>query len=576
MSLKFKITSDSRRKKLKYLLSQKKFIRVMEVHSGISGLIAESVSIDTPEGKIEFDAFWESSLTDSAVKGLPDAEIVGNYSRIHTIEEVMNVTSKPIIVDGDTGGASSQFEYFVRQLERIGVSAVIIEDKIFPKRNSLDQEAKQTLEDPIQFSQKIEWGKAAQITQDFMIIARLESLIANFGLDDALKRAKMYINAGADGIMIHSKEEHPDQVIEFSKKYNELCQEIGRRPFLVCVPSTYNLIKDKNLADYGFNIIIHANHLLRASIQAMENVAKTLLSHDRGFEAETLCVSVKDVFHKVGFDVVKSKDLQNSLSNQFPVIIPAAGKDPLLKTMPKSLIQISGQTIIQRQLANIKKAGLTKTVVVTGFEKSQFSTLSNHSDIIFCENPAYMKKYSLHSLFCAEKFMHKGFVLIYSDILFDHQILTNLVQANEDIVLAVDSSYRYHKHDVHKKLDLVVFQRHHSKNPRSLIPSKCIDLKSVGKNISLDKADSEFIGMAFFSEEGAKILRKVYYDCYQDKTSTFHEAPNFDMASEVDILQEIIDRGFKVSGMEVYQGWMEIHNHSDINIANQELTNNTL
>ena len=571
MSLVYKTTPDSRRNKLKQLLIKKNFLRIIEVHSGLSAIIAESMFIEKMNNKIEFDGFWESSFTDSAVKGLPDAEIVGNYSRLHTIDEIFNVTSKPMIVDGDTGGSSSQFEYFVRQLERLGVSAVIIEDKIFPKRNSLDQDASQVLDDPVIFSQKIIRGKAAQITQNFMIIARLESLIAGFGIEDALNRAKMYIEAGADGIMIHSKSEHPNQVIEFAEKYNTLCKKIGHRPYLVCVPSTYNLIQDESLAEYGFNIIIHANHLLRASVKAMKNVALMLLSNDRGFEVETVCTPVKDVFSQVGFDVIKSKDLEYSLTSQLSAIIPAAGKDPILDSIPKSLIKISGQTILERQLANIKTTGVQKTALVAGYKKEGFKKIQENSNIVLYENPNFLEKHSLHSLFCAEKSMHKGFLLIYSDILFDPGILTDLLKTEEDIVLAFDSSYRYHKHDIHKKLDLVIYKRHHSRHPRSLFPSKSIEIKKIGKNIPIEEADSEFIGIAYFSEEGAKILRKVYHDCYQDKKNPFHEATSFDQASELDILQEIIDRGFKVTGIEVYQGWMEIHNQSDIEIANQEL-----
>ncbi len=209
MTLLNNILPEDRRGKLRALLIEKKTVRVMEAHNGLSGLIANNTQVEGESGnkKIlrEFDALWESSLTDSASKGHPDIEVVSFDSRLQTINEILAVTRKPMIVDGDTGGEANSFEYTVTKLERAGVSAVIIEDKVFPKRNSLESGTQQTLQEPEVFAQKIARGKKIQATSDFMIIARLESLIAGHGLEDALKRARIYLKAGADGIMIHSK-----------------------------------------------------------------------------------------------------------------------------------------------------------------------------------------------------------------------------------------------------------------------------------------------------------------------------------------------------------------------------------
>ena len=306
------VTPADRLKALKECIARKGFARLLEAHSGLSGIIAESASVLKDGQVIEYDGIWESSLTDSAIKGLPDASIVGNDSRSHTIDEILNVTTKPIVVDGDTGGDPAQFEYLVKRLERLGVSAVIVEDKVYPKRNSLDVSASQTLEDPIVFADKISVGRRVAISDDFLIIARLESLIAGTGIQDALERTEQYVLAGADGIMIHSYKRDPGEILTFADGYERLCRRLGRRPILVSVPTTYNSITDAELAATGFNIIIHANHLLRAAYKAMVEAAHTILASGHSLEAESLCASVPEIFSSVGFDRIAREDRERS------------------------------------------------------------------------------------------------------------------------------------------------------------------------------------------------------------------------------------------------------------------------
>jgi phosphoenolpyruvate mutase len=572
VTLQYKITPDERRRKLRQLIEQKAFVRMIEAHNGLSALVGQIACIERGDQVVEYDGFWESSLTDSAAKGLPDAEIVGNPSRLHTIDEILNVTSKPMIVDGDTGGSATQFEYFVRSLERLGVSAVIIEDKVFPKRSSLDASVRQTLEDPETFAQKIARGRAARTTDDFMVIARLESLIAGLGIEDAFMRARKYIEAGVDGIMIHSKSDSPGGILAFADAYDEFCKQFDRRPILVCVPTTYNLITDVELAEHGFNVIIHANHLLRSAYKAMLQAAETILSSDRGFEAEPLCASVPAVFAQVGFDQVRSKDREYSKIQRLSVIIPAAGQDPVFTQTPKSLIEIAGRPILRHQLESIRKVGIGQVVVIRGYKGEQFDEFSDEGNLIFSDNDQYAAKHSLHSLFCAEEYMERGFVLAYSDILFEEDILRRLIATEADIVLAVDNSYRYHRHKVDKMLDLVVSRGKRSTHHRSLHPVKRTEITQIGKNINVGKADYEFTGIAYFSQEGARILRKVYHDCLATVDGPLHEADSFARAGVTDLLQEVIDRGFTVQGLEIYQGWMEIHKGEDVEIAAAELS----
>ena len=317
MTLGNRVTPAERLRALRQCITTKGYARILEVHSGLSGIIAESAKVQQDGQVIEYDGLWESSLTDSGTKGLPDASIVGPDSRAHTIDEILNVTTKPIMVDGDTGGDTTQFEYLVKRLERLGVSAVVVEDKVYPKRNSLEASARQELEDPAVFAEKIEAGKAVALSDDFMIIARLESLIAGTGLQDAVERAEQYIQAGADGIVIHSYKRRPDEVLAFAEIYEVICRRLGRRPILVSIPTTYNSITDAELAAHGFNVIIHANHLLRAAYKSMVQAASTILTNGRSAEADSLCAAVPEIFSCVGLDRISRRDQERSRAPRF-------------------------------------------------------------------------------------------------------------------------------------------------------------------------------------------------------------------------------------------------------------------
>ena len=286
------ITPQMRMKSLKEMIYSKKPVRILEAHNGLTGLIVEKTKVEK-NGKIrEFDGMWVSSLCDSTAKGKPDIELVDLTSRLNTINDILEVTTKPIIVDGDTGGQIEHFIYTVKTLERLGVSAIIIEDKTGLKKNSLfGTEVRQTQDTIEHFCAKIRAGREARVTSDFMIISRIESLIANAGMDDAIKRAKAYIEAGADGIMIHSKEKDGAEIIEFCEKYSHL---ENRVPIIV-VPTSYNFMKESQLIELGINVIIYANHLLRSAYPAMINTAKSILENERSKEASENCMSIKEI-----------------------------------------------------------------------------------------------------------------------------------------------------------------------------------------------------------------------------------------------------------------------------------------
>ena len=285
-------TPQMRMKSLKKLIYSKKPVRILEAHNGLTGLIVEKTKVEK-DGKIkEFDGMWISSLCDSTAKGKPDIELVDLTSRLNTINDILEVTTKPIIVDGDTGGQIEHFVYTVKTLERLGVSAIIIEDKTGLKKNSLfGTDVDQTQDTMEHFSDKIRAGREARVTSDFMIISRIESLIANAGMEDAINRAKAYIEAGTDGIMIHSKEKDGKEIIEFCRLYNEFENRVP----LIVVPTSYNFMKEDELMELGINVVIYANHLLRSAYPAMVNTAKSILENERSKEASINCMPIKEI-----------------------------------------------------------------------------------------------------------------------------------------------------------------------------------------------------------------------------------------------------------------------------------------
>ncbi len=283
---------DVRRGRLRRLLQLKPLATAIEAHSGITGLIAEKTVVYSDGRANQFDAMWVSSLCDSTAKGKPDIELVDMSSRMRTIDDIMEVTTKPIILDGDTGGLTEHFVYNVRTLERVGVSAVIIEDKTGLKKNSLfGTEVEQTQDSIESFCAKIRAGKQNQKTPDFMIIARIESLILEKGMEDALRRATAYVAAGADGIMIHSRRKEPDEIFEFVSRFREQDQQT----VLVVVPTSFHQVTEEEFEKRGVNIVIYANQLTRSGFPAMQKAAQTILTHHRAKEADELCMSIKDI-----------------------------------------------------------------------------------------------------------------------------------------------------------------------------------------------------------------------------------------------------------------------------------------
>ena len=290
---------QNRVSRLRRLMRTKDIVRVLESHNSLTGLIVENLKIIKKKNVLEFDGMWSSSLTDSATKGKPDNSSVDFSSRISSLNDMMDVTTKLLIFDADNGGQLEHLPFLIRSLERSGVSAIIMEDKVGLKKNSLFKNQTNTKQDkPELFSKKINKICKSRSSKDFLVIARIESFILGKGINDALKRAEIYSKAGADGILIHSKEKTPKEIFSFAKRFKKSKNFIP----LVSVPSTYSKVHEKDLIKNGFKIVIYANHLLRAAYPAMEFAAKKILENGRSFDIENKIIPINKIINLIKND----------------------------------------------------------------------------------------------------------------------------------------------------------------------------------------------------------------------------------------------------------------------------------
>lgn len=309
MTLANHVLPDQRRGLLAHRLKSGDNLRLIEAHSGLSALIAASSKVVADrEEPVEFDGIWISSLTCSASRGLPDMEMYIVERRLELIEEIVQVTDKIIVVDGDTGSEPTTFEYFCARLEALGACCVVIEDKQHPKRNSLSLNSEHVLEEPAVFANKVRRAKSVLKSDEFLVFARLESLIAGGSVEDALQRAAVYLDAGADGIMIHSKSRSPDAIFEFLERYGAMFNGCRTPPPVMAVPTTYNSVTARQLFERGVRVVTHANHLLRASHFAMRRVCDAILRHDRTLEVDNVCTPVSELFSIVGYDAALARE----------------------------------------------------------------------------------------------------------------------------------------------------------------------------------------------------------------------------------------------------------------------------
>ncbi len=533
---------------LRNLFKKKKIIRIAGAHDGLSAKLVE---------KNGFDGIWASGLEISASYAVPDASILTMDQYLERACEINDATSIPVIADCDTGfGNSNNVIHMVKKYESAGIAAVCIEDKHFPKVNSFIP-GRQELAPIAEFVGKIMAAKNAQQRKEFMIIARIEALIAGWGQEEALKRANAYVDAGADAILIHSKLSSSAEIIEFLRLWK------NRAPVVV-VPTTYPSVAAKELERAGIKVVIYANQGLRASIKAVDEIFKKISTLGSTGPVEKEIASMREVFELQGMPQMKILEEKFLKGGQEPVkaVIIAAGAPqnqeslmPLLKDTPVAMLDINGKPLLQKNIETLSMAGVGDITVIAGYRKEKI----NLEGISIIENKDYEKKGILHSLMLAENKFDGKTLFCYGDILFEKFLVGKILDLEDNIVVVVDSTFKKFN-TRNKKLDLVITKEKPALTSRLVGTNKLKTIVEIGPDIPENAAAYEFIGMTLFSSKGMEILKNEYARAknkYRD--CPFHKSKSFERASFTDMIQELIDRGITVSALEVNSGWMELH-----------------
>ena len=512
--------------------------------------------------KAGFDGVWASSLEISTAHAVPDASILTMQDYYEAACDINEAIKIPVVMDADTGyGNSNNVIRAVQKFEPAGIAAMCMEDKLFPKVNSLTG-GRQELAPVAEFVGKIMAAKNAQEDKDFMVFTRIEALIAGWGMEEALKRAYAYEEAGSDGILIHSKAKDPKEIIEFVNDYR------GSLP-LILVPTTYPSLKLDDIKKLGkVKMVIYANHGIRSAVEAMEKTFSEIIEAGGTAGVEKKIAPMSRVFEIQGFQQMMDLEKRFLRTGQefTRAIILAAGdasKQPglgqMLADRPVGMLDLNGRPILQRTVENLKSLNVHDVTAVVGYKAESV----NVQGLQTIKNPDFGKKWVLHSLMLAGQKMDERFVMVYSDLIFDKALIERLLKRNDDITLVIDPTFGKALRGG-KQCDLVVAEKKPVVSDRMICIERNNPIKAIGKKIPAKKAGYEFIGIALFSKKGAGQLKKAYADCagkYAGKP--FHEAPSFEKASFCDIIQELIDNGTKVSSMEVCSGWSEIHTFED-------------
>jgi phosphoenolpyruvate phosphomutase len=548
---------------LRGLLREKRPLLVAGAHNALSAKLVERAG---------FDGVWASGFEISASFGIPDANLLTMSENLEVAKAMADAVRKPIIADCDNGyGNAVNVVRTVQEYEKAGIAAICIEDNIFPKRCSFYAGVKRELATVEEHAGKVRAAKDAQTTRDFLVIARTEALIAGWGMEEALKRAAAYADAGADAILIHSKSKTPDELWEFARHWN-------RDTPLVSVPTIYKGVTADELFDHGYKIVIFANHGIRSSIKAMRETFEILRREKRPAAVDDRIVPLEEVYELVGVQTLNAqeKEYLPAGAGNVTSIILAAGVDkellPLTADIPKAMLDIKGRTILERQVSTLNDCNIKNIVVVRGYKKEKI----NLPNIRYYDNDRFEQNYELASLFRAENEIRGRFVFLYSDILFDRSVLEKLLQSEDDIALVVDRAF-YDQHvrlcipPVHKA-DLVQLAAPPEQGYRFLPSDHGGRVSRIGQRIAWNEAHGEFIGMAMFSEQGAEILRRAYHRVLEKYNGrSFQEAPSVERASFTDLIQELIDEGQAVGSVDIYKGWMDIDTFDDYRRAWAEI-----
>lgn len=541
---------ESKARKLRRLFQAGSVIRIMGAHDGLGAKLIE---------KNAYDGVWASGLEISTAHAVPDANILTMTENLDAATAMNEATGLPIICDCDTGyGNSANVQRMVKKYESAGIAAVVIEDKLFPKVNSFIP-GRQELASIEEFMGKIEAAKNAQVDPDFMVFARVEALIAGWGMEEALKRAYAFAEAGADGIVIHSKLSEPSEIFEFAERFQ------SRAPIVV-IPTTFYKVKAEEFAKRGIRMVIYANHGLRASITAMDAVFREIRETDSSETVEKKIASLKEVFEIQGMHRMKEDEERYGRRDTVSAVIPAAadhriqeGFGEMLRDKPLCMLDVAGETLIGRQTAILRSVGVNEFTVVGGHRFDKIKTDGAH----LIENKSYAETGSAFSILSAEKRLRGRTLVAYSDILFDRSVPERLLASPHAVTVVIDRAYRTLPLRA-KALDLVAVDEPSAGSGRRLDSSACKPLKKIGAAAAGAGATHEFIGMAFFREEGTEALKEAWARARRRfEGRPFYGAPSAERADFTDLLQFLIDEGIPVQGLEIEHGWSEIHSIDD-------------
>ena len=529
-------------------------IVITGAHNGMSAKLVEEAG---------FEGVWASGFEISASYALPDANILTMAENVLVAKAMSDATEVPVIADCDNGyGNAINVIRTVQEYEKAGIAGICIEDNVFPKRCSFYAGVKRELAPIAEHAGKIEAAKAAQKDPNFVVIARTEALIAGWGMEEALKRGRAYADAGADMVLIHSKSPSSAEVIEFARRWD-------RKTPLVCVPTIYKEATATQLYEAGFKMMIFANHAMRSSIKAMQDALKVL--HDAGYtgSVEDRIVPLKEVYRLVGEPQMKAdeKAFLPPDGDQVTAVILAAGYEKhlgaLIETKPKSMLDIKGKTILQRQVEALNAANIKNIAVVRGYKKETIDL----PNIRYYDNDDFADGGELGSLFSAAPELKGRVLVMYGDILFDRAIIEKLMQSPEDVTIVADRAWR----DTHTgrqsgRPDLVAEkQAPPSQGHRYLGEEATTEVEAIGASLDPEAATGEFIGMMMMTDQACKSVTGLYKELGAAKGADgrFHEAESLRRASLTDLLQELIHRGQSVNAVGIYKGWMEIDTLED-------------
>ncbi len=557
----------SKAKKLRELLQEPRAIVVAGAHHALSAKLVERAG---------FDAIWASGFEISAAWGVPDASSLTMTESLEVAKQLNDAVAIPVIADCDTGyGNAINAMRTVEAYEQAGIAGISLEDNVFPKRCSFYAGVQRELVPIEEHIGKIRAAKAAQKDPDFFIIARTEALIAGMGMQEALDRATAYAQAGADAVLVHSKSPEFDELKEFAALWTstQANREESKRVPLVIVPTTFPSATVTQLEQSGYKIVIFANHAVRASIRAMRETLATLKQGGSINAISDRIVPLEDVYDLMGLAELKARE-RRFLSNarDLKAVIVAAGFEkqllPLIQDIPKCLLDIKGKTILERQVELLRAHGIQDVIVIRGYQKDRIS----FPGIRYFDNDEFEETGEVVSLFRAESQLQGPFLLLYSDILFEPEILEKLLRSNDDISLVLDRAWpdvvRSGSRRPAHPTDLVI-TRNPPKAGLRYLPNIQSDVREdsvlkIGQMLEPESANGEFIGLAKFSGKGAGALRVTLEEAERKYArGRFHEAPSLRKASLTDLLQEMIDSGRQVGCTNIYKGWMEVDTFED-------------